>query len=643
MKKKKLLFGLAVATAALFSLAACNNSNNGTAGQSSSVSTPAEESASSSAASQEPAITETYTATYVAIVDGAKDNTFLSKTATSVNGKFAQPTDAEMAKDNYVFQGFYTSATLKKTFDFNEAVSADTTIYAKYHKLSMYDTLAASDKKVFATDFSGTVTSTVDPDLKFESTAFAIKTKSSDNVTFNGNEALLNKDAFIMDLGKNITKSGVYKIYFETMFKSSVAGESFAQINGSTDGTTYARVFEIRTASSKFGYSFNGTNIPTTMDCTAETLYQILVELDTAEGKVSVTVNGTKIVDAVDTNITSVNGLKFQAKSDGSTKKSIGHVAMTFEEKAENPTVTARNDALATINTFLASATYTDLAAETATGAQKAKKALIDAQVKASKAKIEAATTVDAITAAKTEWITFQNADKFVVTVVPYSAASTAVDGGKTFNVAVVSGNTVDLSKTEFAGYVVEGIYTSPALDTEFVSTTQITADTTLAAKVRVSQKVTLKADSLAVTTEDIAIDSELISDAVLTLVNKGIKANVKKDNSTATANDGSNLTFDNAFLPTGDTKTDEKYFALTATEAVKVTVYFTVSNSSFESSDQTKGGELQIDSTQVTTVSGNKDNKIAYAYTFNMTANQTVKLNVSSNRLAIFAISYEK
>ncbi len=489
MKKKKLLFGLAAATAALFSLAACNN---GTANQSTSVPTSAESStdaSKSTEASQSTPEAQTFTATYVAIVDGAKDTAFLSKTATSVNGKFARPTDAEMAKEGYVFQGFYTSATTKNEFSFDAAVTADTTIYAKYHKSSMYDTLAASANKVFATDFGGTVSSVVDSDLKFDSNAVTIKTKSNDNITFNGTEAIVNKDAFIIDLGTKMTKPGVYTLYFETTFKGSVAGESFAQINGSTNGTDYARVFEIRTGSNKFEYSFDGNNkIASSVTAQTETLYKVLITLDTAEGKVSATVNDEKVADNISTNITSVNGLKFQTKSDGSTKKSIGHVAMTFEEKTANPLVTAKTQALATIDTYMSGNEYTALKASTATDDQKAKLTLIDAQISKSKKAIETAETVADVQTAQTEWTTFETANKYVVTVTPYSAAQTAISTLDAYKIAVVSGNTVSLTNMSYNGYISEGVYTNQDLTTEFATTTTITADTQLYAKLRVAQ-----------------------------------------------------------------------------------------------------------------------------------------------------------
>ncbi len=143
------------------------------------------------------------------------------------------------------------------------------------------------------------------------------------------------------------------------------------------------------------------------------------------------------------------------------------------------------------------------------------------------------------------------------------------------------------------------------------------------------------------VTTEDIAAGTTVINKTDVTVKNVGIKANVIADKSTATANDNSGKTFTKALVTTGG-MSDTKYYEITTTTNAIVTIYFTATDGKFGTTDQTKGGELVVNDEQVDTVKGNKDNKIAYAYTFETDANTPVKIRISSNRLALFGIVVE-
>ncbi len=102
----------------------------------------------------------------------------------------------------------------------------------------------------------------------------------------------------------------------------------------------------------------------------------------------------------------------------------------------------------------------------------------------------------------------------------------------------------------------------------------------------------------------------------------------------TATANDGSNLTFDKALLPSGTGRILE----IVAKENVEITIYFTCTDKNFSSQVTSKSGELQINGSNVTN-SGNKSSEIAYAYTLTITQGQTYNITASSNRIVLFGI----
>ncbi len=139
----------------------------------------------------------------------------------------------------------------------------------------------------------------------------------------------------------------------------------------------------------------------------------------------------------------------------------------------------------------------------------------------------------------------------------------------------------------------------------------------------------------------NIAAGSNLLDESDVVVKNIGIKGTLLTDYSTATANDGSGRTFTKAIVTTGG-MSDTKYYELTTTTNAIVTIYFTATDGKFAEKDQTKGGELVINDVQVDTVKGNKDNKIAYAYTFETDANTPVKIRVSSNRIALFGVVVE-
>ncbi len=113
MKKRKIFLGLAIAGAAIFGLAACNE-------------TPA----ASSSGTQE---VQQYTVTF-------KDAGTTVSTATVDSGskvtKPADPTKAEDASATYVFAGWFSDEAMTTEFDFNSTIEASTTLFAKYYAVS---------------------------------------------------------------------------------------------------------------------------------------------------------------------------------------------------------------------------------------------------------------------------------------------------------------------------------------------------------------------------------------------------------------------------------------------------------------------------------------------------------------------------
>ena len=107
-----------------------------------------------------------------------------------------------------------------------------------------------------------------------------------------------------------------------------------------------------------------------------------------------------------------------------------------------------------------------------------------------------------------------------------------------------------------------------------------------------------------------------------------------------ATANDNSGLTFSNAFLPSSASGVS---MTVTAKKAVTITVYYTTSDSKFNTQSQSKSGYLQWTINGGTQNSdsntANKDGRTAYAVEISLSAGDVLVLTSSGNRLVVFGV----
>ena len=499
MKKRKILLGLALAAAAVFSLSACGDDTPTT------DPTPTVDPTPDSGSTVTPAA-EKVKVQYYKVIEGESPVEITGAKQEIDKGSTTTKPETALAVDGYRIVECYTSAGCTDVFDFTKAINADTKVYVKYVQITKYDELSASANKVLAFDFNSDMTLDIDDSLKFEATAPKVVAKNDkikvQNDVLSLGTATSGTDGAIVDFGQKITKPGLYNIYYEITFAAKTGqGESIAQINGTTDGTNYARVFELRNESAGLGYSFDGSTKLATdpaVALAANKTIKILIELNTAEGTIKVYNDGEKVVDTT-TSITGVNGLKFQ-QNGAKSNLEIDNVAVTFEEKAATGLVAAKAAAVKVITDYKATSAYTDLG-DTAgnTSANAALKKLIDAQIATSTEAINSATTEDAVATAKTAWETFAAAEKPVVTVAPYSAANTVYTEGGNYYIAVVSGSTVDLTGVTFTGTSIDKFYTAADLATEYSATTTITAATTICAKVNVVSKTVITVNSITV------------------------------------------------------------------------------------------------------------------------------------------------
>lgn len=110
----------------------------------------------------------------------------------------------------------------------------------------------------------------------------------------------------------------------------------------------------------------------------------------------------------------------------------------------------------------------------------------------------------------------------------------------------------------------------------------------------------------------------------------------------TVTSNDNSGLTYTAGLLPGGGSRT---YEVKAIGKDLTVKFYYTICNGDFSKSGvQTKGGDLQVDGTAVTSTNSNASN-VAYMYSTSITSGNSKVFGASSNRLIIFGVvaSYEQ
>ena len=342
MKKRKILLGLALAAAAVFSLSACGDDTTPTTDPTPTVDpTP-----------NTPPATEKVKVQYYKVIEGESPVEITGAKQEIDKGSKTTKPETALAVDGYRIVECYTSAGCTDVFDFSKAINADTKVYVKYVQITKYDELSASANKVLAFDFNSDMTLDIDDSLKFEATAPKVVAKSENVKVVNDVLSLgTDSDGAIVDFGQKITKPGLYNIYYEITFAAKAGqGESIAQINGTNDGTTYARVFELRNESAGLGYSFDGaTKVATdpTVALAANKTLKIFIELKTAEGTIKVYNDGEKVVDTT-TSITGVNGLKFQQNGTKSNL-TIDNVAVTFEATEATGLVAAKLGALKSI------------------------------------------------------------------------------------------------------------------------------------------------------------------------------------------------------------------------------------------------------------------------------------------------------
>lgn len=494
MKKRKILLGLALAAAAVFSLSACGDDTTTPADNTPATDTTTPDTPDTPTPDPVTPATETYD---VKFMNGSTELTAL-KQSVEKNAKATKPAKADLPTQTGKRFDFWSADGGVTPYNFDDVVTSAVTLEAVFEDANDYDTLAASENKIVAEDFYSAQVATAEA-VSFSSDTVALSTNNADNVITNDNKYDLKKDALAVDFGdKKITTAGILTVYFEMSFVAIANGEAFFQVDGTSATKENTEIFGLRVASGdnrgKFAYRIdNGSDVASTTSAAVNTNYKVKLVLDTADGKASISLDGTTLAEDIAINISAIRGIKFTAKNNGVSEKMVDNVVATFEAKAADPVVTAKAEAAALVTEYKAGTVYT--------GYNAALKAYVDKAITSFNEELAAATTVAEIDTLKTQFTAFVALDKYAVPVKAYTAANTAATGVDDAYITVIDTMTTEteittqLGAIAFSGYKITGKYTDAQLTT-VATVASVVKDATIYALVASANELSFVAET---------------------------------------------------------------------------------------------------------------------------------------------------
>ncbi len=517
MKKRRILLGLALAAAAVFSLSACGEDKPADP-------TPTTEGGEGTTPETKPdgggTVTPTTQKYDVKFMNGSTELTDL-KQSVEKDGKVTKPAKDKLPTQTGKRFDFWSADGGVTAYNFDDPVTSAVQLDAVFVDANDYDTLAASANKIVSTDFYNDTVTTVESS-SFNSEVVSISTTSADNKVTTDGKFDLTKGNLNVDFGdKKIASTGVITTCFDVKLGTVKSGETFFMLDGSSSVLSNTEIFGIRVASGdnfkgKLSYRIDGESGPggkegvnLNVTPSANTVYHFKVVVDTAEAKASISLNGELLAENITVNITNVRGLKFTAKTDGSSPKTIDNIVTTFETKAADPVVTAKAAAIAELEGKTLSTNAAIKAAE-------------EAKITEAKTAISAATTVDAVNAAKQTALTYIEATKYTLTVKAYTAANTAAADTTDVVKVYLATDSVSLTDVTFSGFNISKIYTDAALATEFTATA-ISTDTVVYAKVASSAAIALDLASILGSETSVTIDKGTTKQDIFTFYGKDV------------------------------------------------------------------------------------------------------------------------
>ena len=421
-----------------------------------------------------------YVATFIAIVDGATKDTFTSH----ITDGYVKEPDVNLIPyySGYVFDGYYYDDSLASKYSFGKYENSNVTIYLKYRKANEYDEMLLNPGLIINSDFNQVDLYTINN--SFNSSSPTMKISSNEAVYFADNQAFLSSGNLLFDFGQYYyNQSGIYNIYFEVNFQA-IKGEAFAQIIGNSNNKTGSEVFGLRTVSSFLNYRLDGgSDNSLNIYVNQNNKYAFSIELNLIDKTVIVWLDGNLVLE-VSTDILNIQGVKFTSKTDGTTPKLIDNFAATYNTSSNTtPTTDIKLEYTETIYAYMK-----EIDVETSDYRERAIQ-LYNIQISEYVYNmITPSDDLDYIESMYNYWKNCINTEKYVVTILPYTAPNTMSTELTTHYYVVLEDEKPSLSNLKYIHYNLVNLYTDEALETIY-NLKQVYSDLTIYAYVQLKEE----------------------------------------------------------------------------------------------------------------------------------------------------------
>ena len=312
-----------------------------------------------------------------------------------------------LTADGYTFEGWYTDEACTSKAVAGTNLTANTILYAKWTKVTLYSKLASDEDNILTEDFS-TTTTIAEWDNQTNAGIYQ-KLNQKENteiVPANNFVEVVDGKAYLRDLNASGNGTHAY-VNFGTLDNGTVEGCMDVTIDTLGTGWTLFQLYGIDTAKTSVNEVFGlrndktaglayrldgGTTLGTPLNAVtlaAGTTYQIYFNADLQNSKLSVQINGVDYVKDLEIpGLSQLNYIRFVSSDKGSSTLSLDNIAIVHHASSLDAIKTNKTAAINKKYAALDETLYTKNYAAITTAKDNAIAA------------ITAATTADEVTAA---------------------------------------------------------------------------------------------------------------------------------------------------------------------------------------------------------------------------------------------------
>jgi len=277
----------------------------------------------------------TYTVTFNTGDGGSQIASATTGTDGMVAKPLQDPTNTDLTKR---FTGWYSDSACTTPFDFNKALTEDTTIYAGWRVVNEYDTFLETqgEKVIYNNEFTNVETLETWDQTWGEK---GIYTYTNNETSAEGNYVAVGggKAELIDTTGKATNLivdfgfvTGVVEGYAEITVKDGGDSWTPLQFVGTSSAKKNSEVLGLRMDGGKIKYRLDGgaATATTLNPGLSDKTYKIDFKFDLESGKVTIKIDGEVFLDELETTISEIKGLKFVSSDNGSKTLSVNYLAV---------------------------------------------------------------------------------------------------------------------------------------------------------------------------------------------------------------------------------------------------------------------------------------------------------------------------